>query len=146
MPCLRPSSATAVPAFCSFRIPMICSSVYRDRFIRPSPLWSGLYLFTVVYLSGEYFTSLVQHAVPLDERAIGALSHSAIALDIYSWLAQRLNRISKPHHQLVAWAALKAQFGSDFDRVRKFREKFVALRRVAARVSKCENTGRICQW
>src|SRR4051794_39394464 len=37
MPCLRHSSATGTPASCSFRMPMICSSVYRDRFIRPSP-------------------------------------------------------------------------------------------------------------
>src|SRR5438067_527811 len=37
MPCLRHNSATGTPASCSFRIPMICSSVYRDRFIRPSP-------------------------------------------------------------------------------------------------------------
>ncbi|MFL5265927.1 MAG: isochorismatase family protein [Stellaceae bacterium] len=37
MPCLRHSSVTGVPAACSLRIPKICSSVYRDRFIRPSP-------------------------------------------------------------------------------------------------------------
>jgi hypothetical protein len=33
-------------------IPMICSSVYRDRFIRPSPSWSGLY-FLVADFSGS---------------------------------------------------------------------------------------------
>src|SRR5947207_1631931 len=37
MPCLRHNSATGTPASCSFKIPIICSSVYRDRFIRPSP-------------------------------------------------------------------------------------------------------------
>src|SRR5262249_50846862 len=44
MPCLRHSSATGAPASCSFRMPMICSSVYRDRFILSVPLRSGLYL------------------------------------------------------------------------------------------------------
>jgi hypothetical protein len=86
---------------------------------------------SVVHLSGEYFTSLVHHAVPLDERAIGALSHSAMALDVYAWLAQRLHRIKKPNRQFIPWAVLKDQFGPDFERVRKFREKFLlALRQV----------------
>src|SRR6516164_11861311 len=40
MPCLRHTSATFIPASCSCRTPMICSSVNRLRFIRPSP--SGL--------------------------------------------------------------------------------------------------------
>lgn len=49
-----------------------------------------------VRLSDEFYGSLVQHAVPLDSRAIGALAHSALALDIYVWLAQRLHRVN-PH-------------------------------------------------
>jgi hypothetical protein len=44
----------------------------------------------VVRLSQEYFDSLTAHAVPLDERAISGLAHSAMGLDVYSWLAQRL--------------------------------------------------------
>ena len=35
MPCLRQNSATGTPASCSFKIPMLCSSENRDRFIRP---------------------------------------------------------------------------------------------------------------
>jgi hypothetical protein len=38
MPCLRQTSATFIPASCSRRTPMICSSVNRLRFIHPSPL------------------------------------------------------------------------------------------------------------
>jgi hypothetical protein len=71
--------------------------------------------------------------VPLDERALSALSHSAMALDVYAWLAQRLHRIPKPHRQLLPWPAVKEQFRSDYDRLRKFREKFLtALRQVMA--------------
>ena len=44
-------------------------------------------------LSLDYFESLQRHAVPVDERAVAALAHSAMALDIYAWLAQRLHRV-----------------------------------------------------
>jgi hypothetical protein len=84
-----------------------------------------------VRFSDRYFDSLTKHAVPLDERAIAALSHSAMALDIYGWLAQRLHRIPKPHRQLVPWVALKEQFGFGYDAIRNFRRVFlVALRQV----------------
>jgi hypothetical protein len=86
---------------------------------------------SVVRLSGDYFESLQRHAVPLDERAIAALSHSAMALDVYAWLAQRLHRIPKPHRQFIPWPMLKDQFGPDFERLRKFREKFMEALRQA---------------
>jgi hypothetical protein len=86
---------------------------------------------STVRLSQEYFDTLLQHAIPLDERAIAALSHSAMALDIYVWLAQRLHRINPGHPQFVPWTALYEQFGQGFARIRKFREKFLlALRKV----------------
>jgi len=85
-----------------------------------------------VDLSPRYFESLTRHAVPLDERAIAALSHSAMCLDIYAWLAQRLHRIPHGARQLVPWPLLQEQFGADYARVRKFREKFLtALQQVA---------------
>ena len=37
-----------------------------------------------VRLSQDYYDSLTRYAVPLDERAIAALAHSALALDIYA--------------------------------------------------------------
>lgn len=88
---------------------------------------------STVRLSLDYFESLKAHAVPLDERALTALSHSAMALDLYAWLAQRLCRIQKPHRQFIPWPAVQEQFGPGFDRLRKFREKFLtALRQVHA--------------
>jgi hypothetical protein len=85
-----------------------------------------------VDLSPSYFESLTRHAVPLDERAIAALSHSAMCLDVYAWLAQRLHRIPRGARQLVSWPLLQAQFGADYARLRKFREVFLtALRQVA---------------
>jgi len=36
---------------------------------------------SILQLSHEYFTSLQNHAVPLDERALTGLAHSAMALE-----------------------------------------------------------------
>ena len=80
-------------------------------------------------LSLDYFDSLTKYAVPLDERAIAALAHSAIALDMYCWLAQRLHRIPEGRPQFVPWTALHEQFGQGYTRVRKFREFFLGLLR-----------------
>ena len=82
---------------------------------------------STVRLSQEYFDTLVKHAIPLDERAIAALSHSAMALDVYVWLAQRLHRINLSNPQFVTWTALYEQFGQGFSRIRKFREKFLLV-------------------
>lgn len=80
-------------------------------------------------LSQDYFDSLARHAVPLDERAVAALAHSAMGLDLYTWLAQRLHRIphGKPH--FIPWTALRDQFGSNYSRLRKFREAFLSTLR-----------------
>ena len=77
---------------------------------------SGRYGLPRCRLSHDYFVSLQRHAVPLDERALAALSHSAMALDLYAWLAQRLHRVPKPHRQLVPWVSLQEQFGQGYDR------------------------------
>ena len=84
-------------------------------------------------LDDRYFQSLMNHAVPLDARAIAALGHSAMALDIYAWLAQRLHRVHAQAPVTIGWAALQHQFGEGFVRIRKFREKFlIAARAVKA--------------
>lgn len=86
---------------------------------------------TSVKLSRDYFESLMAHAVPLDERALGALAHSAMAIDIYSWLAQRLHRVHAREDAFIGWASLKAQFGFGYTRIRKFKEVYrVALGQV----------------
>jgi hypothetical protein len=88
---------------------------------------------STVSLSLDYFQSLMSQAVPVDEAHIAALSHSSLALDIYSWLAQRLHRIPTERPQTVSWIALHAQFGLGYnpDRLDKFRQKFrVALKEV----------------
>ena len=80
---------------------------------------------SVIYLSPQYFESLQSHAVPLDERAIAAIAHNAVALDVYCWMAQRLHRVDPKRGQFLAWANLHEQFGQGYERVRDFRRAFL---------------------
>jgi hypothetical protein len=79
---------------------------------------------TTVQFSPTYFESLMQHAIPLNEEAIARLSHSAMGLDVYTWLAQRLHRIDPRKGALVPWVSLKQQFGYDYGRMVDFRRVF----------------------
>lgn len=84
---------------------------------RQKVLWTS-----TIQLSDDYFNSLLEHAVPLDERALAALAHNALAIDIYTWLAQRLHRVEK--EDFVSWQNLKEQFGGGYDRMDKFKSVF----------------------
>lgn len=79
---------------------------------------------TTVQFSQRYFESLMKHAVPLNETAIARLSHSAMALDIYTWLAQRLHRVEEGKSALVPWVSLWEQFGNGYAQIREFRRVF----------------------
>lgn len=79
---------------------------------------------STVQFSPRYFESLMRHAVPLKEIAVARLSHSAMALDIYTWLAQRLHRVEKGRGVLISWAALHEQFGHGYERQRDFRRVY----------------------
>jgi hypothetical protein len=89
---------------------------------------------STIRLSLDYWESLKAHAVPLDEDHIARLSHSAMALDIYAWLANRLHRIPANKPITVSWAALHGQFGQGYtgdQAVKNFRSSFkVALKEV----------------
>lgn len=89
---------------------------------------------STIRLSQDYFTSLQEHAVPLNEADLAALAHSAMALDLYAWLAQRLHRVTPLKPVFITWAALKQQFGPDYGRMDHFKTFFrKALRQVRAR-------------
>lgn len=79
---------------------------------------------TTVQFSRTYFESLLQHAVPLNEAAVARLSHSAMGLDVYTWLAQRLHRVDPNKPGFIPWVSLKAQFGCDYKRMVDFRRVF----------------------
>jgi Plasmid encoded RepA protein len=79
---------------------------------------------STIQLSLEYFNSLQEHAVPLNEADLAALAHSALGIDLYSWLAQRLHRINPNRPAFIQWPALKQQFGPDYLRMVDFRRFF----------------------
>ena len=88
---------------------------------------------STVRFSSIYFQSLMQHAVPLNEAAVSRLSHSAMCLDIYTWLAQRLHRVDPKKPAFVPWISLKQQFGPDYAGMNDFRRVF---KRTLAQVQK----------
>lgn len=83
-------------------------------------LWPGQ-----VTLSQRFFESLVEAAVPLDPRALKALSHTALGLDVYTWLAHRLCRVKTIKGDRVSWVALKEQFGHEYAELKDFRREML---------------------
>lgn len=107
---------------------------------RQKVLWTS-----TIQLSDDYFHSLLEHAVPLDERALAALAHNALAIDIYTWLAQRLHRVEG--EDFISWQNLKEQFGGGYERMDKFKSVFrdtlkkTLLQYPEARVEEIPNKG-----
>lgn len=93
-------------------------------------LWPG-----TMVLSEGYFNSLMDSAVPLDNRALMALKGSALALDVYTWLAHRLHRIGG-RGVTLHWKALREQFAQEYrgkDPDKDFKKEFLpALKKVLA--------------
>lgn len=79
-----------------------------------------------VELGARFFETLIEHAVPLDPRAIHALQHSALALDVYTWLGHRLCRVRKPEGVKLSWKNLKEQFGQEYKISKDFKKEFKA--------------------
>lgn len=84
-------------------------------------MWPG-----VLTLSGPFFDTLREHAVPLDPSAIAKLQNSALALDTYTWLAHRLPRIKNAGGLTLKWSALKGQFGQEYRTEKDFKRELVA--------------------
>ncbi len=89
-------------------------------------LWPG-----VLELSEDFYNTLADHAVPLDYRALAALKHSALALDVYTWLAHRLCRVKAIGGTRLSWENLREQFGQEYHTSKDFKKQFRhALRQV----------------
>ncbi|WP_164549846.1 replication protein RepA [Altericroceibacterium xinjiangense] len=78
---------------------------------------------TEVELTQEFFESIRETAVPLEHRALAQLSHSALALDLYTWLAHRLHRVRRGGSR-ISWAALQEQFGTEYRDRKDFKRQF----------------------
>lgn len=82
---------------------------------------SGAFMREIMLTEG-FFEHLRKHAVPLNEHAIRQLRDSATALDLYTWLAYRLPRISARKSASLSWQQLAAHFGNEGTNIRKFRQ------------------------
>lgn len=91
---------------------------YQPDELQPT-LWPG-----VIELSQDFYETLTQHAVPLDYRALSALKHSSLALDIYTWLAHRLCRINIQKGVVLSWDNLRDQFGQEYGDLKDFKHEF----------------------
>ena len=94
-------------------------SAWSDPTTGQAPLWPDH-----IALSPLFFETLCEHAVPLDPRAVHVLQKSALAIDVYSWLAHRLCRVRTDAGVKLSWANLKEQFGHEYKTSRDFKKEF----------------------
>ncbi len=83
-------------------------------------LWPGQLI-----LSERYAEAIEEFSVPLDARAVRAIQDSALALDVYAWLAHRLHRLNKP--LLLPWKPLNEQFGQEYTDPKNFKREMLRL-------------------
>jgi len=84
-------------------------------------MWPGY-----LELSARFLDTLLDHAVPLNPAAIHGLQKSALALDVYTWLAHRLCRVRKEGGVKLSWANLRQQFGQEYACSKDFKKEFKA--------------------
>lgn len=82
------------------------------------PLWPGH-----LKLSAEFYGSLVDHGLPVDMRAYHALSHSSLAMDLYTFLAHRLWRIDGSVE--IGWEQMRDAMAPEYAGIKDFRRQFL---------------------
>ena len=86
---------------------------------RSLALWPGR-----LVLGENFYGSLIERAVPLNNQVLRALRGSSLALDIYTWLAQRLHRVHSDKGDEISWVRLKEQFGHEYSDDAQGRKNF----------------------
>ena len=74
-------------------------------------------------LGDSFFQELIKNPVPIDMRALKALSRSPMAIDIYCWLTYRMSYLNKITS--IPWRILEIQFGSNYQETRLFKRAFL---------------------
>jgi hypothetical protein len=86
---------------------------------------------STVTLGEQFFEEIVRRPVPIDIRALRALTRSPLAIDLYVWLTYRMSYLQEP--TTVPWELLALQTGAHYREVRQFRRRALeALPKVAA--------------
>lgn len=131
------SSLLALNVECDFNVKSktnsFCGKLFSDfsKVNKGAKNWRS-----VINLSEGFYDLLVtqRNAVPVDIRAVLALKGSALSLDIYFMLVERLHRASAKPVTLY-WKSLREQFASEYidneNGKRSFKKNFlIALRKV----------------
>lgn len=83
-----------------------------------------------IMFSAQMWSLLVEEAVPTQMSVVKNIANSALALDIYMWLAFRANRL-RSSGMKVSWKNLTIQFEGDGYPVKEFKRRFTtALNKV----------------
>lgn len=82
-------------------------------------LWSSW-----IELSNKFFEAITVAPVPVDVRALKALKHSPLALDLYAWATYSAYRAQKSgQSRSVSWEILHEQLGGEYSRIDNFQAK-----------------------
>lgn len=74
-----------------------------------------------IRMSEVFYAHLIEHAVPLNEVAVRELKTIPTALDLYTYLAYRLPRITSDRGQTISWDQLAKHLGNEADS-KRFRQ------------------------
>ncbi|MGB3470152.1 MAG: replication protein RepA [Erythrobacter sp.] len=74
-----------------------------------------------IRMSEVFYEHLIEHAVPLNENAIRELKGTPTALDLYTYLAYRLPRVTTERGQAISWSQLAKHLGNSTDN-KRFRQ------------------------
>ncbi len=86
---------------------------------------------STVTLGEGFYEEIVRRPVPIDTRALRALTRSPLAIELYVRLTYRMSYLKEP--STVPWELLSLQTGAHYKAVRQFRRRALeALPKVAA--------------
>lgn len=76
-----------------------------------------------ITLTESFYKEITTIAVPIDLRALYALSRSPMSMDIYCWLTYRFYGLRESI--MIPWGTLSNQFGSEYKLTRQFKAAFL---------------------
>jgi Plasmid encoded RepA protein len=80
-----------------------------------------------VELSQDFYETLINSPIPVDMRALKALNHSPLALDLYAWSTHKAYATSlKNKSVFVSYRDLQQQLGAQYSELKAFGRKFRA--------------------
>jgi hypothetical protein len=84
---------------------------------RQGSLWQD-----TIELNPAFFDALKAHPVPLWESALRQIAANSMAIDLYTWLAYRLQSLEDATP--ISWPSLHGQFGTGFAALKHFKPEF----------------------